>query len=41
MPKTQLRAGHASVDPTEARCEVASGPKTVESPFMLMNLLRC
>ena len=30
----------ASVDHTEARCEVASGPKTVESPFMLMNLLR-
>ncbi len=31
----------ASVDQTEARCEVASGPKTVESPFMLMNLFRC
>jgi hypothetical protein len=31
----------ASVDPTEARCEVASSPETVESPFMLTNLLRC
>jgi hypothetical protein len=30
----------ASSDLTDARCEVASGPKTVESPFMLMNLLR-
>jgi hypothetical protein len=31
----------ASFDPTEARYEVASGPKTVESPFMLTNLFRC
>ena len=29
------------VDQTEARCEVASSPEAVESPFMLTNLLRC
>jgi hypothetical protein len=43
-PTTPTRARRplrASVDPTEARCEVASGPKTVESPYMLTNLLRC
>ena len=41
---TPTRAGrlaYASVDQTEARCEVASSPETVESPFMLTNLLRC
>ena len=31
----------ASVDHTEARFEVAFGPKTVESPLVLTNLLHC
>jgi hypothetical protein len=31
----------ASVDQTEARCEVDSSPETVESSFVLTNLLRC
>jgi hypothetical protein len=35
------RSDVASVDQTDARYEVASGPETVESPFMLTNFLRC
>jgi len=40
-PKHRARDLGASVDQTEARCEVASSPEAVESPFMLTNLLRC